>query len=60
MNDSLAHAKDALALGKLICDILEQVDISGIDLENPLNMKDLCMLVFKLRSSLLWCLNDVF
>ena len=52
MNDSLAHAKDALALGKLICDILEQVDISGIDLENPLNMKDLCILVFKLRSVL--------
>jgi hypothetical protein len=29
MNDSLAHAKDALGLGKLICDILEQVDLSG-------------------------------
>jgi hypothetical protein len=32
MNDSLAHAKDALGLGKLICDILERVDSSGMHL----------------------------
>ena len=30
MNETLAYAKDALGLGKLICDILEQVDVSGI------------------------------
>ena len=29
MNETLAYAKDALGLGKLICDILEQSDVSG-------------------------------
>ena len=29
MNESLAHAKDILGLGKLICDILEQIDAPG-------------------------------
>lgn len=29
MNECIAHAKDSLGLGKLICDILGHTDLSG-------------------------------
>jgi hypothetical protein len=48
MNDSLAHAKDALGLGKLICDILEQVDLSGIVEENTIQYAHTVQSLFKL------------